>query len=61
LRFVLINKTADSLTTSVCGSLRNLVGTDGSLGTPKINKNSFRNDGPIQGIFLHSDGVDRDA
>jgi uncharacterized protein (DUF608 family) len=61
LRFVMMNKEAETLSASVCGSVQNFIGTDGSLGSPKANKNSFRNDGGIRGIFLQSEGVSRDA
>jgi non-lysosomal glucosylceramidase len=61
LRFVMTNKTAEILSASVCGSMQNFIGTDGTSGSPKTNKNSFRKEGRIQGIFLQSDGVGRDA
>jgi non-lysosomal glucosylceramidase len=61
LRFVMLNKTAAPLSASICGSILNFIGTDGSLGAPKTNRNTFRNDGGIQGIFLQSEGVNRDA
>ncbi len=61
LRFVMLNKTAGTLSASVCGSIQNFIGTDGSLGAPKTNKNTFRNNGKIRGIFFQSDGVNRDA
>jgi non-lysosomal glucosylceramidase len=61
LRFVLSNKTAETIQAAVCGSLQNFIGTDGSLGAPASNHNSFRNHGGIQGIFLQSPGVNREA
>jgi non-lysosomal glucosylceramidase len=61
LRFVMMNKTAETLSASICGSIQNFIGTDGSLGSSKANKNSFRNEGRIRGLFLQSDGVDRTA
>jgi len=39
LRFVMTNKTVETLSASVCGSMQNFIGTDGSLGSPKANKN----------------------
>ena len=57
LRFVLTNKTAGAITASVCGSLQNFIGTDGSSGVAKANRNTFRNGEGIQGIFLRSHGA----
>jgi non-lysosomal glucosylceramidase len=61
LRFVLTNKTAETIQVAVCGSMPNFIATDGSLGAPQSNHNSFRNHGGIQGIFLQSQGVSREA
>ncbi|MBV8141745.1 MAG: hypothetical protein JOZ60_06835 [Verrucomicrobia bacterium] len=61
LRFVLVNKTASEVAASVCGTIQNFIGEDGSLGAPKGNRNSLRKDSEIQGIFLHSEGVDRQS
>jgi non-lysosomal glucosylceramidase len=61
LRFVLTNKTSNTIDASVCGNLRNFIGTDGSLGAPGSNHNSFQSTGGIQGILLQSASLDRDA
>ncbi len=61
LRFVLTNKTPSTVFASVCGNVQNFIGTDGSLGTPKSNNNSFRNEGGIRGILMQSQGVNADA
>jgi non-lysosomal glucosylceramidase len=61
LRFVLSNKTSDAVTASVCGSLQNFIGKDGSLGSPGSNHNSFQSAEGIQGIFLQSEGANREA
>jgi len=69
LRYVIINKTDRPLRASVCGTLPNFIGADGSkLGQdwksdpvtagPKKNKNEFRTSAGLRGIFLSSDGVD---
>jgi len=69
LRYVLHNRTGDSMTVSVCGSMPNFIGQDGSettrnwKGDPvptgaKSNRNEFRNGRNIRGIFLSSGGVD---
>jgi non-lysosomal glucosylceramidase len=69
LRFVVINKTGRPLRASVCGSLPNFIGADGS-GTakdwkgdpmttgPRKNRNAFRSTDGLRGLFLVSDGVD---
>ncbi len=69
LRFVVINKTGRPLRASVCGTLPNFIGADGS-GTardwkgdpttagPKKNRNAFRQTGGLRGIFMTTDGVD---
>ena len=72
LRYVLHNKTNEPVTASVCGSLPNFVGVDGweqlrdwkgdlhPTGA-KANRNIFRNDSGVQGIFMSSAGVDEHA
>lgn len=57
LRYVLHNKTAESLTATVCGSVQNFIGTDGSEGQPLGNVNEFRAADGLHGILLRSDGV----
>jgi len=64
LRFVLINKTARSVSTSVCGSVQNFIGTDGTAGSPNKNINTFRKatkTAKLQGMFMRSKGVDPKA
>ena len=73
LRFVLINKTDKTVTASVCGSIPNFIGQDGSspgrdwrgekdfsVG-PRANRNEFRKNSGLQGIFMRSDGVNPKA
>ena len=68
LRYALHNKTDGPLTTSVCGSMPNFIGIDGSSTTKdwkgdpvtvggKANRNSFRKGRGVQGIFMDSEGV----
>ncbi|MBM4027349.1 MAG: hypothetical protein FJ280_18375 [Planctomycetes bacterium] len=68
LRYVLRNRTNRSLETSVCGSLPNFVGMDGSGQTSdwkgdlvatggKANRNEYRQGNAVRGIFMSSDGV----
>jgi len=68
LRYVLTNKTDKAVTASVCGSLPNFIGMDGSGNTKdwkgdlvavggKANRNEFRERPNVRGIFMHSEGV----
>ncbi len=61
LRFVLQNKTGKSVDASVCGNVKNFIGTDGAGGASKENFNEFRATGKLQGMFLGSKGVDKAA
>jgi uncharacterized protein (DUF608 family) len=69
LRYVIINKTGRPLRASICGTLPNFIGADGSsLGRdwkndpvtrgPKRNRNEFRSTTGLRGLLLSSDGVD---
>ncbi len=61
LRFVLRNKTAKTVNASVCGTLVNFIGFDGTeyTGVPKTNRNEFRQRSGVSGLFLHSRELDR--
>ena len=61
LRYVLTNKTDGALTASVCGSVQNFIGQDGSNGKPSKNRNVFRQTDGLSGVFLRSEGVDPQA
>jgi len=73
LRFVLDNPTDGAVTASVCGSMPNFIGQDGSLlgrdwrgepdfsPGPKANRNAFRRGAGCQGVFMYSEGVDPQA
>ncbi len=72
LRFEVTNTTDAHLSVSICGSLPNFIGRDGSATTQtwtgdliaaggKNNKNHFRRDSQAQGIFMFSQGVDPEA
>ncbi len=69
LRYVIENKTGQGLKASVCGTLPNFIGSDGSnpardwKGDPlvsgvKKNRNEFRNGPAVSGILMSSAGVD---
>ncbi len=68
LRYVLHNKTGKPVTASVCGSIPNFIGIDGSDTTKdwkgnlvavggRANHNHFRKGQNVQGIFMDSEGV----
>lgn len=69
LRFEVTNKTRFALQAAICGNLENFIGIDGSKRQPdwgmdlvpvgaQKNRNHFRQQGPVAGLFLNSDGVD---
>jgi non-lysosomal glucosylceramidase len=69
LHYELTNRTDAPLECSLCGTLPNFIGMDGSRtavdwkGDPyyigaKGNRNRFRSDSGIKGIFMESEGVD---
>ncbi|WP_423130227.1 GH116 family glycosyl-hydrolase [Gaoshiqia sp. Z1-71] len=69
LRFVLTNKTNQLVAISVCGVMDNFIGIDGSKQKPDgkgeqvlygadKNKNEFRTEGVLKGIYMSSEGVD---
>ena len=64
IRFVLTNNTSRSVFASVCGTVRNFIGTDGTNGSPSRNVNELRKtEGQpgVQGVFMRSEGVDPKA
>ena len=61
LRFVVANESDAMLEASVCASLDNFIGTDGSNGKPIRNRNRFRQDDGLRGIYMDSVGVDSRA
>ncbi len=69
LRFEVTNSTNTPLSASICGSLPNFIGRDGSATIPtwtgdstatggKNNLNRFRREKQVQGIYMSSEGVD---
>ncbi len=57
LRFVLENRSGVSVKASVCGSLGNFIGTDGSQGKTSRNTIAFRDGNDVRGLVFASDGV----
>ena len=70
LTYEVTNRTNKELEVAVCGSMRNFIGKDGSqfftdwkgdyipTGSNQ-NRNSFRQEDGISGIYMYSDGVDK--
>ncbi|MHC4480599.1 MAG: GH116 family glycosyl-hydrolase [Planctomycetota bacterium] len=64
LRIVLSNRTRRSVAASVCGSLQNFIGTDGTDGAPEGNVNCRRTTSRpvrVRGLFMKSEGVPPEA
>ena len=61
LRFVLTNPGSVPVEASVCGSLQNFIGDDGTAKLAKQNRNTFRQENGLSGIFLQAEGVAPDA
>lgn len=61
LRYVIKNTGTQPVEATVCGSLINFIGTDGRGGKASKNRNEYRREGPVRGLWMTSDGVDPDA
>ncbi len=61
LDFELTNTSGNEIYFTVCGSMQNFIGEDGSQGKAQANKNIFKKGNDINGIFMKSEGVDRNA
>ncbi|MFW2376494.1 MAG: GH116 family glycosyl-hydrolase, partial [Cellulophaga baltica] len=73
ITYELTNTTDEVVFASVCGNMPNFIGEDGSVREPigrgnalipvgaKENKNVFRKEKNAQGIFMSSNGVDKNA
>ncbi len=57
--FELTNKTNKEISFSICGTMQNFIGDDGTTMKAKDNKNSYRNEKDFGGIFFTTDGVDK--
>jgi len=58
LDFELTNTSDKEISFSICGTMQNFIGEDGSQGKAAGNKNTFRQEQKISGIYYTSDGVD---
>lgn len=61
LDFELSNTSDKEIIFSICGSVQNFIGEDGTEGRAIKNKNFFREDPNMRGIIFTSDGVDEDS
>lgn len=58
LRYVITNRSATAMETSVCGMVPNYIGVDGWTGSPKENVNSYKEDQAVRGIYMHTSRSD---
>ena len=61
LDFELTNTSNKEISFSICGTVQNFIGEDGSQGKAAGNKNAFREEEGMSGIYFTSDGVDKKA
>jgi non-lysosomal glucosylceramidase len=59
--FELTNTSGKDISFSICGTLQNFIGEDGTAGKAVGNKNSFLTDQGFRGILFSSEGVDHSA
>jgi non-lysosomal glucosylceramidase len=59
--FELTNTSDKEISFTVCGSMQNFIGEDGSQGKAIDNKNLFKQENNINGISMESEGVDKNA
>lgn len=61
LDFELTNTSDEIVNFSICGTMQNFIGEDGTEGKAKSNKNFYREDKDFKGIFFSSDSVDKNT
>ena len=61
LTYEVTNTTEKELDVTVCGSLQNFIGNDGTKSLAKKNRNEFREGRFVRGVFMSSEGVDPSA
>jgi non-lysosomal glucosylceramidase len=59
LDFELTNTSNKEISFSICGTMQNFIGEDGSLGKALGNKNTFLEENGLSGIYFTSAGVDK--
>ncbi|MBP1648343.1 MAG: hypothetical protein H6Q30_1788, partial [Bacteroidetes bacterium] len=58
LRYVVTNMSDDTLQATVCGSLENFIGNDGTTFSASGNTNEYRQGGGLRGVYLTTRGLD---
>jgi non-lysosomal glucosylceramidase len=61
LDFELTNRSDKEISFTVCGSMQNFIGEDGSQGKAIRNRNGFSQEKGISGILMQSEGVEKSA
>lgn len=61
LRYVVTNTSAETVKVSICGTMQNFIGEDGSAGAASKNINTFRKEDGLSGILFSSDGVPKES
>lgn len=61
LDFEVTNTSEQEVIFSVCGSIQNFIGEDGTSGMAEANKNSYRTDEGFSGIFFSSEGIEKSS
>ncbi|KYP16605.1 GH116 family glycosyl-hydrolase [Flavihumibacter sp. CACIAM 22H1] len=59
LRYVVKNTTNKEIDVAICGMVPNYIGKDGWTGSFRHNRNIFRSEQGLQGIFMQSDSLDK--
>lgn len=59
--FELTNTSGREIQFSICGTMQNFIGEDGSAGKALKNKNTFKKEAEFSGIVFSSDGVEKAA
>ncbi len=59
LRYVVKNTSNKTMEVSVCGMIPNFIGMDGWTSKLKSNKNEFKQNKNLQGLFMYSDSLDK--
>src|SRR5690606_34336604 len=58
IKFELTNKTHDHVTASIAGCIENFIGTDGLKSVPGKNRNVFKRQADLQGVYLFTEEMD---
>ncbi len=61
LTYEVTNNASVEMAVSVSGTIQNFIGNDGTKSLASKNKNQFRKGGAVQGIFMSSEGVPKEA